>query len=532
MQPKQINPNYLQRAVEKENSNIHQNYRWWWLKNGYLATFLLSAFCGVIAISALRFVFKPYRPEALDEFLTGYRSFFLPVLIPFIIIIIIIIYERPIRRFINLKFLKQSVPENLEVTALRRVLMEPFFIVSLNLIGGLGAACAIIIVHYRLGLANPITRVGAFDALLMATIIATFSFFTLEYFLNRWLSPFFFPGGRLHHVPGSWQINLRIRLIALFFAINLIPLAGALLTVYRHSDYLELLLVNLITTVPLYILVGIGLTLLISGNLTRSLKNLAAVLRGVSRGKFETLVRVSSNDEIGYVGDIVNEMIFGLREREFIKDTFGRYVAREVRDEVLSGNIPLDGEVKEVTVLFADLRDFTPLTESNDPKLVVKIMNNYFKEMAEAVQDNEGLVLQFLGDEIYAVFGAPVFRPEHAIQAFKAGISMNHRLAELNKQFAKRNWPKLSHGIGIHTGQALAANIGSPDRMSYLLVGDTINLASRLQSITKEIGTEMIISKATHSSLSEADLNEVELKCMPPIEIKGKKHRVEIYAVV
>ncbi len=116
-------------------------------------------------------------------------------------------------------------------------------------------------------------------------------------------------------MPGSWQINLRIRLIALFFAINLIPLAGALLTVYRHSDDLELLLVNLITTVPLYILVGIGLTLLISGNLARSLKNLAAVLRDVSRGKFETLVRVSSNDEIGYVGDIVNEMIFGLRER-------------------------------------------------------------------------------------------------------------------------------------------------------------------------------------------------------------------------
>ena len=97
MQPKPIKPNRLERTVEKEN------YNRWWLKNGYLVTFLLSAFCGVIAISALRFVFKPYRPEVLDEFLTGYRSFILPVLIPFIIITIIVIYERPIRRFINLE---------------------------------------------------------------------------------------------------------------------------------------------------------------------------------------------------------------------------------------------------------------------------------------------------------------------------------------------------------------------------------------------------------------------------------------------
>ncbi len=159
MQPKQIKPNHLERTVEKEN------YKCWWLKNGYLVTFLLSAVCGVTAISALRFVFKPYRPEVLDEYLTGFRSFILPVSIPLIIITIIIIYERPIRRLINLKFLKQSVPEGLEVKAQRRVLMEPFFIVSLNLLSGLGAACIIIIAHYKLGLAHPITRLGAFDAL-------------------------------------------------------------------------------------------------------------------------------------------------------------------------------------------------------------------------------------------------------------------------------------------------------------------------------------------------------------------------------
>lgn len=118
----------------------------------------------------------------------------------------------------------------------------------------------------------------------------------------------------------------------------------------------------------------------------------------------------------------------GLKERDLIKDTFGKYVAKEVRDEVLSGCIPLDREKKDVTILFSDLRDFTSMTESNDPKLVIKIMNSYFKEMAEAIQDQGGLVLQFIGDEIYAVFGAPVFRSDHPDRAFLASLEMRRRL--------------------------------------------------------------------------------------------------------
>ena len=190
-------------------------------------------------------------------------------------------------------------------------------------------------------------------------------------------------------------------------------------------------------------------------------------------------------------------MIAGLKERDFIKETFGKYVSEEIRDEVLSGRIALDGDKKEVTILFADLRDFTPMTESHEPKFVIKIMNSYFKEMAEAIQGQDGLVLQFIGDEIYAVFGAPISRPDHPERAFRAGLEMGRRLVKLNRDFEQKDWPGLRHGIGIHTGEVIAANIGSPDRLSYLLVGDTVNLASRLQSSTKELDTEMIISEAT-----------------------------------
>ncbi len=219
------------------------------------------------------------------------------------------------------------------------------------------------------------------------------------------------------------------------------------------------------------------------------------------------------------------------RQGEYVKDIFGKYVAAEVRDEVLAGRIPLDGEVKEVTVLFADLRDFTPMTEAHDPKLVVKIMNSYFEEMAEAIREQGGLVLQFIGDEIYAVFGAPVSRPDHPVRAFHAGLEMSRRLHGLNQRLSQNGWPALRHGIGIHSGSALAANIGSQDRLSYLLVGDTVNLASRLQSLNKEFGTEMIVSGATRARLPDIALAQVVLREYPPMAVKGKKELVSFCAV-
>ena len=171
------------------------------------------------------------------------------------------------------------------------------------------------------------------------------------------------------------------------------------------------------------------------------------------------------------------------------------------------------------------------MTESNDPKLVVKIMNSYFKEMAEAIQDHGGLVLQFIGDEIYAVFGAPIFRSDHPSRAFRSGLEMKRRLLELNKKFMEEGLPTLRHGIGIHTGEALAANIGSPDRLSYLLVGDTVNLASRLQSLTKELGTEMILSETTYDHLIKDERNSIKFKSLRNLPIKGKKELVDAYAL-
>ncbi len=109
---------------------------------------------------------------------------------------------------------------------------------------------------------------------------------------------------------------------------------------------------------------------------------------------------------------------------------------------------------------------------------------------------------------------------------------MRRRLAGLNESFAEKGWPSLRHGIGIHTGEALAANIGSPDRLSYLLVGDSVNLASRLQTLTKEVGAEMVVSAVTHARLDDRELADRQFRRLPPMRVKGKSHAAEIFAMI
>ena len=211
-----------------------------------------------------------------------------------------------------------------------------------------------------------------------------------------------------------------------------------------------------------------------------------------------------------------------------VKETFGRYVSREVRDEILSGRIPLDGELKEVTVLFADLRDFTPMVEATPPKEVVKIINGYFKEMAEAIRIHGGLVLQYIGDEIFAAFGAPVAVEDHAGLALKGALDMRRRMKLVNQRLDEQGYKALRNGIGIHTGEVLAGNIGGGDRITYSLVGDTVNLASRIQGLNKKFGTDIIISGDTLDRIGD----EVRVEQLPPTPIKGKSKAVDLFAVL
>ena len=286
---------------------------------------------------------------------------------------------------------------------------------------------------------------------------------------------------------------------------------------------------NMLVTIVFIVAVGvvsaIGLAVFVAHSVAAPLRDLQTAMGRVERGDLQTRCPVVGNDELGTVAEGFNRMVVGLREREFLRETFGKYVSPEVRDEILSGRLSLEGQAREVTILFADLRDFTPWVEATDPRDVVRELNGYFTEMNEAIRRHRGLVLQFIGDEIEAVFGAPVADPTHAEMALRAALEMRERLSRLNAERQRAAKPPLRHGIGIHTGRVLAGNIGSAERLSYALVGDPVNLASRIQDLNKQFGSDILVSGTTRTLLD----GRFVLSPLPAVRVKGSTVELEIY---
>ncbi len=459
---------------------------------------------------------------------------------------ITVYYELPIRSALNKIISKETIDPALEIKARQRILNEPFFLLSLDAFFWVFAAVLCPVVIYSYGITGKFLIRIFCQISFIGVINITIAFFILERILGRISIPLLFPEGGMYKTPGTLRIKIKTRLLALLLGINIIPLvtfflmskgtyapeiSDPALQMTRQAEMLEIYRRAVQLSVLLYLNLAFIIVFLVTSSLTKPFGKIIERLKEIKKGNFEGKITVSSNDEIGYTSEVINEMAEGLKEREVIKDAFGKYVAKEVRDEVLSGRIPLDGEQKEVTVLFADLRNFTPMIETYEPKQSVRLMNHYFKEMAQAIQENNGLVLQFIGDEIYAVFGAPIFDEHHPTHAVKAAISMEKRLGNLNLEFKEKNWPALEHGIGIHSGNALAANMGSPDRMSYLLVGNTVNIASRLQGLNKEFQTRAILSQSTYDELDVSQMAGSEFISLGSVAVKGIKEKINILSL-
>ncbi len=378
---------------------------------------------------------------------------------------------------------------------------------------------------------------GIFGISVVAGLVTTaFVFFRIER-LWRAKLPRFFPEGDLSSVSGVLRLRVRTRLLVIFLLLGTAPLS--LLGVFAYRRSLALLaadpstaaqiggnvLLPIVFIVAVGIVLAIGLALCVATSVATPLRDVQRAMRRVEQGDLDVRCPVVSNDELGAVAEGFNRMVAGLREREFLKETFGKYVSPEVRDEILSGRLSLEGQVREVTILFADIRDFTPWVEATDPQEVVRDVNQYFTEMHEAIRRHRGLVLQFIGDEIEAVFGAPVADPAHAEMAVRAALEMRARLTRWNESRERAGKVPLRHGVGIHTGQVLAGNIGSSERLSYALVGDAVNLASRIQDLNKQFGSDVLVSGTTRTCLDAL----FDLVPLPAVQVKGKSVAVEVY---
>ena len=425
-------------------------------------------------------------------------------------------------------------------TARRRALLLPTFVALASGGGWLAAA-------FIWGLFWPLLT-GEFDpgralrqmfgiTFVAGPFVAAIVFFGSERLMRHEL-PHLFPSGELSAVQVP-RLLVRTRMLAAFLLLGLLPLAVLSVAALTRADALRVadaataatIIYNLKLVVVVLALGGlvisVGLALLVSTSVAQPLREVQVAMAQVQRGGLDARCAVVSNDEIGAVAEGFNNMVQGLREREAIRETFGKYVSPEVRDEILAGRVSGAGVQREVTILFADLRDFTPWVEASPPADVVADLNAYFTEMDLAIRAHGGLVLQFIGDEIEAVFGAPIADARHADAAVAAAREMGRRLDAWNKARRAAGKAELRHGIGIHTGTVIAGNIGSSERMSYALVGDAVNLASRIQALNKDFGTQVLVSGATHTRLS----SQVGLESLPAVHVKGRSAEVTVFAL-
>lgn len=220
-----------------------------------------------------------------------------------------------------------------------------------------------------------------------------------------------------------------------------------------------------------------------------------------------------------------------IKRRQFLQEAFGRYVTKQVVDLVLSNSdtVILDADEREASILFADIRDFTEITETLPPTELIGLLREYFPLMVAATLKFQGTVDKFIGDAVMSVFGAPMRLPNHGELAVRTGLEMLKLVEELNESRRLRGftYPLVRIGIGISSGNVLVGNIGSEERLEYTAIGDTVNLAARLEGLNKEYGTQLIVNEATYEQVESMVVGRE----LGRVQVKGKKQAVRVFEI-
>ncbi len=469
-----------------------------------------------------------HRVSALDRAANlGLLAFLLPVSIW-----ILLALASPVNRALKLLAKDAQVPAHAMEAARRRAVNIPFQAALMNLIAWIIPSVSFPLVFKLRGPGSAfdlgVAIVYNFSNAVMITLLA---FVLLEQACRKTAMPKLFPLGGIKGQEKTLSLTIRSKLMIVYCAICLIPMFQTALMMNANGSYadpavalahLGMFSLILFTFVAIY---GLWLALLFARNISAPAHEIMKVTERIAEGDYETRVRVMSNDEMGYLGDRVNEMAKGLKERERLREVFNLFTSPEISREVLSGKTFAGGEIRRVTLLFADLRGFTSMAERFPPEQVLDSINSYFDEMSAAIVDHGGIILQYVGDEIEAVFGAPLDDPNHADKAVATALAMRARLMELNAKRSSSGKEPFSHGIGIHTGPALAGLVGSRYKISYALVGDTVNVASRIQELNKQMDSDILISGDTYDSLTVPHRVSEPLT----VSVKGKTKAVDVF---
>ena len=428
---------------------------------------------------------------------------------------------RPIRRFLHGGRDFAAIERRLTQLPLRSAVLITLlylpllmFRLFLPLVAGVGLAGA------ELGRVIP-TWTDAIVTVLAQTIFSfVVVYFLISGYLER-LCAFLFERHGVNLGLFFGRFNLKIVVALLFSAVVPPALIAGELVSYEGERLMQEVAVDLVASA-----FGIGVTLYwVSLSLTRPLARLGNGIAKVAGGELSVRLPVTSNEEIGALTARFNQMVEGLRERQRIRETFGKYVSESVASALLkeAGDGRLRGETREATLLFTDIEGFTTLSERLTPDVLIAVLNEYLELVVEPIQRHGGVVNSFIGDGLFASFNLPLANEAHAASAIAAALDIQRATAE--RRFAGD--VRLATRIGINTGTVIGGSIGAGDRLGYTLLGDAVNTAARLQELNKAHGTRVLVSEATRRLAGD----EFAFRPIGTLAIRGRSGTLVVHAV-
>ncbi len=332
--------------------------------------------------------------------------------------------------------------------------------------------------------------------------------------------------------PHMRRFRLRGKLLLLILWTISVPLV--MMGLFGYSQAMQLggdpaASIQLTGTVVLFASgVTVSLALALVRSVLKPVQELEQVMGAVAAGDLTARARAITSDELADLGMRFNEMTEEVGKQERLKTAFGRYVSGSVRDGILSGDIQLGGERREITIAFTDIRNFTAWCERTTPEEVIRTLNAYFETLVQVLVEHGGTVTRYTGDGVLVLFGAPLDDPDHALHAVKAVFKANALLEAFNDIRRITGAFELHTGFGIHTGTAVVGSIGYEARAEYTPIGDPANVASRIEGLNRDLGTSILISRATYECVAPY----VTIGKTAQTPVKGRVEPVQVYEVV
>ncbi|MBT4864326.1 MAG: HAMP domain-containing protein [Planctomycetaceae bacterium] len=366
--------------------------------------------------------------------------------------------------------------------------------------------------------------------IIAALINVTLAFFIVELITGRILFPILFADASPSKTPGAVSLHLGRRNLLNAIAACVCPILSIILLAFVEADRIDNLNWFMVYVGLIGIAIGLFCSWMVSTHVIVPIRELTSAAHEVGQGNLDTRLKLQRADEFGPLIDEFNRMIEDMRAKRELRQRFGLHVGRRTAEIILAQDAGLSGNEQTVTVMFCDIRNFTARCAVTPANEIVPLLNRFLTMMVDVVENqHHGNVNKFLGDGFMALFGIGEQQANrnHVADAVNAGLEMIARLKEMNAELTDSDIPTLGIGVGIHTGTAIVGSMGSDDRLEYTAIGDTVNLASRVEGLTKSVGEPLLMTAAAAECIADS----FDIQPLEPQSVKGQPVPVEICTV-